>query len=322
MPLLSRIFGAFTMDVIATTAFGTKLDSHHDPDNPFVKNAQRIFNQEFRWFFIFIFIFPSLLKIITKFSPDYLVFFKDITEKLIKERKENPDVKRYDFLQMLMDELNEEEMNDPTDPNFKDDRQTVFPGLTKDEIAAQCILFFMAGYETTASTLSHCVYMLALNPECQDRLAAEVDNALSAEDVTLDYDTVKTLPYLEAVISETLRLLPPGTRMERQAARNYKLKDTETEIPKDMIVQFPVYAMHRDPEFFPDPEKFDPERFLPENKDNIRPFTYLPFGAGPRNCIAERFALLEVKLCLAKVIQKLQFHRVPETKVLIFSFIS
>ncbi|UYV82545.1 TBXAS1 [Cordylochernes scorpioides] len=91
-------------------------------------------------------------------------------------------------------------------------RQTVFPGLTKDEIAAQCVLFFMAGYETTASTLSHCVYMLALNPECQDRLAAEVDSALSAEDVTLDYDTVKTLPYLDAVISETLRLLPPATR--------------------------------------------------------------------------------------------------------------
>ncbi|UYV82556.1 hypothetical protein LAZ67_21002752 [Cordylochernes scorpioides] len=173
--------------------------------------------------------------------------------------------------------------------------------------------FFIAGYETTASTLSHCVYNLALNPECQDRLAEEIDSFFSVPDAKLDYDTVMTLPYLEAVISETLRLYPPAVRIERQAAASYRLGNIE--IPKDMILQIPVHAIHHHPDFFPEPDTFDPERFLPENRDNIRPFTYIPFGSGPRNCVAERFARLEIKLCLAHVIRNFRFHRVPETQV-------
>ncbi|UYV82557.1 hypothetical protein LAZ67_21002753 [Cordylochernes scorpioides] len=192
---------------------------------------------------------------------------------------------------------------------------TILKGLSMTEIVAQGMQFFIAGYETTASTLSHCVYSLALNPECQDRLAEEIDSFYSVPDAKLDYDTVKTLPYLEAVISETLRLYPSANRIERQAAASYRLGNTGIEIPKDMILQIPVHAIHHDPDFFPYPETFDPERFLPENRDNIRPFTYIPFGSGPRNCVAERFARLEIKLCLAHVIRNFRFHRVPETQV-------
>ncbi|UYV82558.1 hypothetical protein LAZ67_21002756, partial [Cordylochernes scorpioides] len=204
---------------------------------------------------------------------------------------------------MMLDDLNDDMAT--SDPNFK--------GLSMAEVIAQGVLFFIAGYDTTASTISYCVYNLALNPECQDRLAAEVDKILSEPDVSLDYDSVKNMSYLEAVISETLRIYPPLSRVERQAQENYKLGDIN--IPKDMVVQIPVYAIHHDPENYPEPDKFDPERFLPENKDNIRPFTYLPFGTGPRNCLAERFALLEVKLCLAQAIRRFRFSRVPETKV-------
>ncbi|UYV82562.1 hypothetical protein LAZ67_21002767 [Cordylochernes scorpioides] len=110
------------------------------------------------------------------------------------------------------------------------------------------------------------------------------------------------------------------SRTERRSIESYQLGDTGIELPKGMIVQFPIYAIHHHKEFYPDPEKFDPDRFLPENRDNIRPFTYLPFGAGPRNCLAERFALLEVKLCLAHVIRNFKFHRVPETSVSEFYF--
>ncbi|UYV82548.1 CYP3A4 [Cordylochernes scorpioides] len=307
---VKRIFGAFTMDVIATTAFGTKLDSHHDPDNPFVKHAQKVFNQEFNIAVILLFLFPRLFKLFGKtiFDKAVMDFFRGLTERLIKERKENPEVKRYDLLQMMLDELDDEDLpngSSPGDVNVK--------GLTKNEILANAILFFIAGYETTASTLSHCAYLLALNPECQDRLAAEVTRA--GRDVSLDYDSVKNMPYLEAVVAETLRMYPPASRTERESVEAYKLGDTGIEIPKGMLIQIPVHAIHHCPDFHPDPEKFDPERFLPENKDNIRPFTYLPFGEGPRNCVAERFAQLEVKLCLAKAIQKFSFHRVPETKV-------
>ncbi|UYV82563.1 hypothetical protein LAZ67_21002768, partial [Cordylochernes scorpioides] len=110
-------------------------------------------------------------------------------------------------------------------------------------------------------------------------------------------------------------------RTERQSVEDYKLSDQDIVLPKDIIIQFPIHAIHYQKDFYPEPEKFDPERFLPENRDKIRPFTYLPFGAGPRNCIAERFALLEIKLCLAKVIRSFVFHRVPETSVCKFIFV-
>ncbi|UYV82549.1 hypothetical protein LAZ67_21002741 [Cordylochernes scorpioides] len=203
------------------------------------------------------------------------------------------------------------------------------PGLSETEILANAILFFFTGYETTASTLSHCAYMLALNPECQDRLAEEVFAALDdplfkssgptrsdVQKASLDYDTVKKLPYLNAVISETLRMYSPASRTDRIAKENYVLGETGIVVPKGVLVQFPIHTIHHDAEYFPDPQRYDPERFLPENRDKILPFTYIPFGAGPRNCIAERFALLEMKLCLAKVIHRFRFTQVPETQVI------
>lgn len=187
--------------------------------------------------------------------------------------------------------------------------------LTEEEIMAQGWVFFIAGYETTATTLTFCSYELALHPEVQDRLYEEVQSAVDS-DGEISYETLSKLPFLDAVLSETLRMYPPVIRLERRAIiGNYKLGDTGLVLKKDQEVEIPVYAIHHSEQFYENPDKFIPERFLPENRAKIQPYTYLPFGAGPRNCIGMRFALMEAKLGIAQIVRRFRFFRTPETAV-------
>src|SRR6266496_1158431 len=181
-------------------------------------------------------------------------------------------------------------------------------------MVAQCVLFLIAGYDTTAITISYTVHNLARNPECQEKLLQEINNTLAANNV-IGYDEVKPMKYLDAVVQESLRLFPPGVRIERRAEEDYELGDTGITVPKGMVVGVPVYALHRDPEQYPEPESFKPERFLPENRDSHHPFAHLPFGDGPRNCVAKRMALMEVKLALFHTIKNYKFSVSPRTKV-------
>jgi len=174
----------------------------------------------------------------------------------------------------------------------------------------------LAGFETTASAITHCIYELALNPTIQNRLASELDHALSAYDNPDSeeyFETVMTaIPYLDAVTKETLRKYPSLTRVERRvAASGYKLAGIE--LVRDQLVEIPIYAVHHNPEYYPEPEYFNPDRFMPENKHLLVPYTYLPFGLGPRNCVGMRFAYQEFKLCLAQIVRRFAFHPTEAT---------
>ncbi|GFU65374.1 cytochrome P450 9e2 [Trichonephila clavipes] len=236
---------------------------------------------------------------------------------------------RNDFLQLLMDtakEVSDEEKwedNDKGDiaTNYEEQNEaqqmfktTSNKKLSMDELIAQCVVFFLAGYETTASTLSFATYMLALNQDIQNKLRAEVDHTLAENNGELTYQAINNMKYLDNVISETLRLFPPAIRLERVADANYKLESMDITIPKGMAINIPVYCMHRDPKYYPSPEIFDPDRFTAEERAKRDPYTYLPFGAGPRNCIGMRFALMEIKICLSHVIAKFKIKRSPLTK--------
>ncbi|CAL1290445.1 unnamed protein product [Larinioides sclopetarius] len=187
--------------------------------------------------------------------------------------------------------------------------------LSLDELVAQCVIFFLAGYDTTSSTLSLATYELALNPDVQEKVYQEIVDTLKEANGELTYDTLKSMKYLDCIISETLRLYPPVLRNERQSVAEYTLGDTGITIPKNMLISIPVFAMHRDPEFFPNPDKFDPDRFTPEERQKRDPYCYQPFGAGPRNCVGMRFVLTEVKLCLAYVIANFKIKKSPKTQV-------
>ena len=137
----------------------------------------------------------------------------------------------------------------------------------------------------------------------------------SIEKGSIDYETLSKLPYLDGVISETLRKYPPVVRLNRVAWQKCRLGNTGITLEKGSVVNILVYAMHHNEQFFPLPDKFKPERFLLENRHQILPYGYLPFGIGPRNCIGMRFGLLEAKLALAKIITKYKFVKSKNAKV-------
>ncbi|KAG8184910.1 hypothetical protein JTE90_017765 [Oedothorax gibbosus] len=327
---VKRMYGALSMDVIASSVFSTKIDSHNDPDNEFVTMAKRFFTNNiftsFRFFLLRV--APKLANVlgITVFSLEVVSFFKQVTLQIMEERKRTGQT-RNDFLQLLMDTAKEvsdaqkKDLQEKGASNYEDIdinshilKNVTSKNLSLDELVAQCVIFFIAGYDTTASTLSFSSYLLAVNPDIQDIVRQEVDQAVLEANGELTYEAIQRMKYLDNVISETLRLYPPATRLERVAEYDYKLGDTGITIPKNMIVTIPTYAIHRDAKLFPNPEIFDPNRFTPEERAKRDQYTYLPFGAGPRNCVAMRFALMEVKVCLAHVIANFHIRKCPETQ--------
>ncbi|GBM39629.1 Cytochrome P450 3A25 [Araneus ventricosus] len=328
-----RMYGAFTMDVIASSAFSTKIDSHNDPDNEFVKMARKVFSGNINWRFIALLVFPQLQKWlrISFFPADVCNFFRDVTLQIIEERKRTGQT-RNDFLQLLMDTAKElqEDGNPEEKEKESDDIAAPYGGVSTDhqvfrnvskknmsmnELVAQCVIFFIGGYEGVSSALAFAAYLLALHPDIQERVHEELVEAVKQSNGELTYETLQSVKYLDNVISETLRLYPPAIRAERMAFEDYELGDTGIIIPKGTIVTIPIYAMHRDPEVFPDPEKFDPDRWTAEESQKRDQFAYLPFGAGPRNCVAMRFALIELKVCLAYTILNFKINKSPQTKV-------
>ncbi|CAG2165916.1 unnamed protein product [Oppiella nova] len=329
---LKRLMSAYTMDVIASCAFATKTNTYADPNNPFTTKANNLFTASI-WKWMLKLLLPSFIvntdiyrRTLNASDSD---FFVDISRSLVQQRKKNNE-KHNDFLQLLMDaerpEGNVREASDANEAHHvnegKDEMEAnaealsdvVEKKLTEDEILAQCFLFFVAGYESTSATLSYCTYELALNPGLQDRLYEETKEAFN-EKGEIDYEVLSRLPFIDALLSETLRNYPPVLRLQREAMEDVTLGDTGVKIEKGVAVEIPVYAIHHDPDHYPDPFTFSPDRFMPENRGHIQAYTYLPFGSGPRNCIGMRFALLESKLALAKISHSFRFSRVTDTDV-------
>jgi len=139
---------------------------------------------------------------------------------------------------------------------------------------------------------------LAVNPEVQQKLYEEI-KAMNDEvgDKKINYEQIQSMKYLDQVVCETIRKWPAAPGTDRICVKDYQLEydDKKFIIEKGTVIMIPIYGFHHDPQYFPEPDKFKPERFSDENKGNIDPDTYLPFGIGPRNCIGSRFALMEMK---------------------------
>ncbi len=176
-------------------------------------------------------------------------------------------------------------------------------GLSDLSVRANIITFIAAGHETTAITLTWALYLLSQDPDAQARLEAEVD-ASGEGDVS-----VERLPFARAVIEEAMRLFPPVPFLSRQAVREDRLG--RVKIPRGSLVMVAPWVLHRHLLLWDDPGAFVPERFMPEHRDTIPRFAYLPFGAGQRVCIGQSFSIQEAVIVLAHVVRAVRF-RLPD----------
>ena len=294
-------FSQLTFEVILSTAFGVDANIQMGENTEMLQKAQAIFKIPLIVRQIerlpFGTLFFSLLSTIFGNQPTY---FLGIVDEIIKTRRQQGFMGRKDLLQLMM---------------MAKDETTVegVSRLTDEEIVAQSVFFLLAGYETSSNTLSFTAYFLATNPDVQEKLRTEIKDAMeSTADISL-YELTHSIEYLDCVIKESQRMFPPGSQANRECSEDYDLNGIH--IPAGTEILIPIYALHHDPDAWQDPEKFDPERFRGPSKDAIHAFQFLPFGAGPRNCIGMRFALMEIKIALVKILLRYKFVQSPETQV-------
>lgn len=173
--------------------------------------------------------------------------------------------------------------------------------MPEAQILDECVTLFVAGHETTAAALTWAWYLLAQHPAILARLRAEVDEVLA--DAPATFEKVAQMPFLEAVVKETLRLYPPAFGFGRTAVEPFSAGGYH--FPQRAVILFSIYATHHRPELWDEPEAFRPDRFLDEEKAPDR-YTYLPFGAGSRICLGNMFAMLEAQVILATMIQQVE----------------
>ncbi|XP_026223406.1 cytochrome P450 3A40-like [Anabas testudineus] len=302
-------FAPYSMDVVASTAFSVDIDSINHPADPFLANIKKFAKFDFfNPLLVLVVLFPFLGPVfdmmnLSFFPADVLNFFLNFLKTIKSDRNKNEPKKRVDFMQLMVDSQFSE--------NHKNDTGSK-KGLSDNEILSQAMIFIFAGYETTSSSLNFLAYNLATHPDIQKTLQKEIDETFP-EKGRPTYEAMMQMEYLDMVVNESLRLYPIPNRLERMSKTSVEVNGVT--IPKGTVIMIPVYTLHHDPTLWPEPEAFKPERFSKENKDNLDPYAFLPFGAGPRNCIGMRFALLVIKLAIVEILQNFSFVTCKETEI-------
>ncbi|CAB3365187.1 Hypothetical predicted protein [Cloeon dipterum] len=236
-------------------------------------------------------------------------FFLNLTKDMIQHRKKNSIV-RNDFLQLLMELKDKGRVaiaNDDEDATLENEdlHESNTPFRFDDtDLAAQATIFFLAGFETSSSAVSFALLELAVNPDIQRKAHSEIDEQLAKCGGEITYETLKEMKYLEWIADETLRKYPAVAVHFRMCNKKYTLPGRNITLEKGMHVAIPNYALQNDPKYFANPERFDPERFSSDDILNKLQYIYTPFGLGPRQCIGNRFAMVQTKLALLTFLQK------------------
>ncbi|KAJ8682797.1 hypothetical protein QAD02_018589 [Eretmocerus hayati] len=308
---MKEIVSRFTIDCISSIAFGFNCNSLRDPDNEFHRYGS--ISSDFGKLFVLLsFYIPSLIRFLPVPEKRKKVqhFFTGLFKKMVECRK-NGRVTRNDFLNLLMQLMDHGRIleNEGVDPGIKETDSEKFSDdskLSMMEAVAQAVIFFSAGQETTASAISCCLFELATHQEIQEKLRQELTEAFDSPE-GLKYEKIFEMKYLDMVLCETLRKHPGAPVLNRICKKDFDIPGSNFRISKGLRIIIPINGIHMDPIMFPDPEKFDPTRFLPEKRAERHPFSYLPFGEGPRHCIGKRLGVLKPKIALCYLLKNFKF---------------
>ncbi|KAL5280802.1 CYP3A4.2 family protein [Megaselia abdita] len=279
---IKELMNSFAIDIVASVIFGVEINSFKNPDNEFRKagyaNNSPDFVNNLRKAALFL--YPKLEKVFQffKYSDKAADFMRRIVRETVEFREKNNYVRK-DLMQMLIQLRNSGQIN-ADDENWK--FQTVAENLksmSMEKLAGQGFLFFVAGFETTSATASYCLYELTQNPEIKERVVEEIDEVLAKYNGELTYEGLNEMKLLDKCIMETSRKYPALPVLNRICTQEYKMPGSHLTVKKGTPIVISLMGLHRDPDHFPDPMKFDPERF---KNNNYNPTAYMPFGEGPR----------------------------------------
>lgn len=307
---MKKFYGRFTTDVVCSNFFGINVDSINNPDHPLPKNLDKVFFQtgfkralNMGLFFAApsLFIWMNKLNLVSVLDQEGLNYIQSLSKQIIDERRSGK-TKRNDFIQMMVDH-SETDYETEEGQEIEKPLENLKKTLTDGEILASAILFILAGTDTTANALTWLSYNLAMNPEIQDKLIEEVDSVLEKHKGIVSYESVNEMHYLSDCISETQRIFNVSIT-DRQSEEDYVLNGYK--FKKGTRVVLNLYSVAHDEEVYPDSYKFIPERERPTDK-------FFPFGCGNRVCVAQRFALTEIKILMASILKELKFCKTEKT---------
>lgn len=303
---MKELLARFTTDVIGTCAFGIECRSMTDPDAKFRQMGLKAITQSRHSIALRILMtsMPGVARLFGMkiFPDDVSDFFMSVVAETVHYRIENK-VQRNDFMDLMIKMY--------VDDKKIDDKG----GLSFKELAAQAWIFFFAGFETSSSAMSYALYELAQNQEIQNKARQDVLDALEKHNNEFTYEAMQDMTYLECCVNESLRKYPPVPALLRRVVKDYKEPTTNVTLRKGQIAFIPVFSMHHDQEYYPDPEEYNPDRFCSEETQKRDPFAFLPFGEGPRNCIGLRFGMMQSKVGLAMLLTNFRFTLNEKTPV-------
>ncbi|XP_025997129.2 probable cytochrome P450 6a14 [Solenopsis invicta] len=303
---MKDMFSRYTTDVIMATAFGINSNCINEPNNKFRIYGKKILKVNSIWVAIFMFApqimnffsIPITHRSVTKF---YMKMFREIVEY-----RQNNKIINNDFVDLLMELMENSHNDNKPDKAIK---------LTMVEATAQSFAFFVAGFETSSATASYTLFELAQNQNIQDKLCDEIDQVLKKYG-DLTYEALKNMTYLHQVIQESMRKYPSVPVLNRICTEEIDLPITDIDvcIPKGTLITIPVLGIHRDPTIYPDPDKFDPERFCEDENKKRHSCAFLSFGEGKRKCIGAQFGLMQTKVGLVCLLSNYKFKLHPRSK--------
>ncbi|XP_057666389.1 probable cytochrome P450 6a13 isoform X1 [Diorhabda carinulata] len=292
------VLSCYTTDAIGTVFLGVAANSFDQSDGSIRKTGKEFFSELSIIHRIRLFLticYPNLaanLKI-SNIDSHIQKFYANFIREILKFREKN-QVNKNDLIQMVV-EMKQSGMD-----------------LTLDEMISEILFFYLAAYETSSGTASFILLELALHQDVQDKVREEIIQVTNKYNGKLTFEAVNELTYLRQVFDETGRKYPTLATIGRICVKDYTFKNCDITIKKGMSVIIPVLGYHHDADYYPDPSKWDPDRFADKNE---RHEGYLMFGAGPRNCIGSRYGVIQVILGLASILEDYQVFVSPNTEL-------